>query len=483
MSSLSHAEYERIDIPHHVSGPISVHAFDLPVSVGKQANKTSTKGAATTITTTNRLYIFGDEHFSFNELCSPCKRSRGCKFITDFIRDRVSEAQRTGRSLDVFMEMPYVPSRGPMRRHLLSDWDKLMRMNASPQKSTSDSAGAAALFKRIFGSVPVNRQSASVYVGVFSQLWKEFYHHLYDDDFKRHHAKASNVRFHYCDARYEPNVKRILPIQPRWVHEKLPTLDKIKRVMNAFVFGKDFERDIAAVMTEGEASRVIVRETLSDKQHKIAKQFHKLEDGPIKTALRKYINDRIDEIIDILKHDVCFEDGAHIISHGRGGRRGESNEDSKESSRHDPWLPTLRAQHAMFYESAFEVTVRLGLWLILMDVYLICRLLRFAAQRPSSRGGTSIVYVGDAHAEFYVHFFKKYLDMVPVICRDRHSPRALKRCVSMSRQTGTCKNDAANGDHERSDSRSRLSRRRDRRRAELDLSTLVSKNFQASMYA
>ena len=64
---------------------------------------------------------------------------------------------------------------------------------------------------------------------------------------------------------------------------------------------------------------------------------------------------------------------------------------------------------------------------------LVARLARFCTSREGA-GGESIVYVGNAHAEYYVAFFADYLGLAPVICQPigAVTSKRLKRPSRMS---------------------------------------------------
>jgi hypothetical protein len=95
---------------NRISGPVSAHVFDMPTG-----NEEPT-----------RLFVFGDAHNSFENLCAPCDAADGCVDIVEFVRLAVGDAKLRGRALDVFMEMPYVMRDGPSRRSWLASLDALM---------------------------------------------------------------------------------------------------------------------------------------------------------------------------------------------------------------------------------------------------------------------------------------------------------------------------------------------------------------------
>ena len=80
------------------------------------------------------------------------------------------------------------------------------------------------------------------------------------------------------------------------------------------------------------------------------------------------------------------------------------------------WQQKVGIAHEQFYRASYKLVMQLAVHLVLMDAYLVCRLLRFCT-RPEAAGGESIVYVGNAHAEYYVSFFQDYMGLTPVVCQ------------------------------------------------------------------
>jgi hypothetical protein len=394
-----------------ISGPVSVHVFDLEREGARPPN---------------RLYLFGDEHFSYDNLCSPCVSTEGCTSIVAFIRSAAKAAEAAGVSLDVFMEMPYVMPKGGVRKALLTEMDQLMAKDPGPKVQ-----GVQAIINRVLGVNPV-------YTGVFSLLYKEYRDRLYDDDLKKT-ATDSLVRFHYCDARWEPHVRKLLQSRASWLSEHVPTVEKLQALLHGFLFSRDFAGDVRRVFGNLDLIDPNALSVLSKEQggmglpvHKIAKQFLRLQDGPVKLAVQQYLEDRVSEVAQVLRDDV----GYGMVP----------TQDDNEAI--PGWLQYIRQVNARTHEQNLAITMELGVWVLLMDAYLLCRLLRFATQRPDTDGGTSIVYVGDAHAEYYVRLLRDYMRIAPRICRARSShpsqpshPKAAStptststsmRCVHMS---------------------------------------------------
>jgi hypothetical protein len=398
--------------PRFVSGPVSVHEFVL------------TEGG-------HRLIIFGDEHFSYESLCQPCDMGT-CQSVTRFIRAHVERAREAATSLDVFMEMPYVVPRGPQRDAMLRHLNAFMKRNAGPE---AEQGLLNKVVHRIVGSTPF-------YVGVFSQLYKEFARDIYDDAHKSAAGRQGpgSVRFHYADARTEPNVRALLPGEADLFHKHVRTADALSYLLHAFLFGRDFESDVRQVSSS--LASQLVSSALSGlpgssgrrKLHKVAKQYHRLRDGPVKAAARAYLEERIEEAVSVMREDVHVDSGAHTLA---------TADERATPSHNRPWLSNLRKFNHDLYRTAFQLGMRLSVHVVLMDAYLLCRLLRFAMQTPETSNGTSIVYVGDAHAEYYVRFFKDHLGLTPLACQTRHitSPDK-KRCVDLAaaaKRRGSCR--------------------------------------------
>ena len=73
--------------------------------------------------------------------------------------------------------------------------------------------------------------------------------------------------------------------------------------------------------------------------------------------------------------------------------------------------------HERFYRACFPYVMSLGVHVVLMDAYLVCRLTRFCGQGGAGErgGGVGIVYVGDAHADYYAAFLRNYVGLEPVV--------------------------------------------------------------------
>jgi hypothetical protein len=202
----------------------------------------------------------------------------------------------------------------------------------------------------------------------------------------------------------------------------------VRAFVSAFVFGTDFIADMTGLFGVELATKLIDKEALSalgaGKRcvHKIAKQLHALHDGPLKAAVKGYLAERIDEVVRIMHRDVAFD--LH-------------NEEASTMMTPVPsWLGLLQKWQSEYYTAAFVVAMRLGVQVLLMDAYLVCRMLRFSVQ-ASVGESTSIVYVGDAHAEFYVRLLRDHLHIRPFLSVPMHAvkppAKGTDRCVKLAR--------------------------------------------------
>ena len=422
-----------MEVPALVSGPVSAHVFQIPSG--------------------GRVFIFGDEHVGYENLCAPCGAGNDCADIVTFVRRAVDAARRdpTAKPLDVFMELPYVVKDGPERRRYVRAIDARMAHDPvvfRPKKKTDGSnnnkktwrmwggggegnaaaVDRAAMMARVLGDSPR-------YIGVFSQLYREFRDDFYpvDDDaaFAKH-----NVRFHRCDARHESHVGRLLPfIDPVRFHRYVRTSDQLHEVLRAFLFARDFAGEIGRIFGTREAARVLLHMD-AGRPHKVAKQFHALPEGAAKAAVKRYLEDRLEDAVSVARSDLGFDGGPHVLA---AAREAQSKARVRPHQDHMLWLRQMRVLHGTFYEAFFPDVMRFAAQLLVMDAYLLCRLLRFGCATP---GGVSIVYAGDTHAEYYASFFKDYLGLEPTVCSKLTSHRSLPetsdRCVRLSPPASQC---------------------------------------------
>jgi hypothetical protein len=445
--------------PALISGPVSAHVFDIDGT---------------------RLFIFGDEHFAYDNLCQPCDSRNDCKDIVRFIRGLVDDTKASADTLDVFMELPYVVRDGPGRRRWLRFLDAVMgpdgrdpkdvfplksrALEASPKgegrgarwpfwgggsrvsrvskvskvseaSRRSEARGVtSAMVARVLGNSPK-------YIGVFSQLYREFRNDLYGENDK---SQQQRVRFHYCDARHEVHVQRLLPyIDPVRFHRYVRTSDQLREVLRAFLFARDFPAEARRIFGTREAARVLTWDAAASSSglmHKVAKQFHALPGGALKDAAKRYLDDRIDDAVSVARLDLNFDDGPHILAAAAEAASGGTGPKSEDLA----WLWRFRVMHGQYYAAFFPEVMRFATHLLIMDAYLLCRMLRFSFASPKAgERRTAVVYAGDAHAEYYVSFFKDYLGVKPSVCAKLgpeagRPSRATDRCVRMASRPATC---------------------------------------------
>jgi hypothetical protein len=329
-------------------------------------------------------------------------------------------------------------------------------------------------------------------IGVFSRLYAEFGAELYDDDLKVRRQSNGTVRFHYADARYEPHVQRLLPYDMDAAailafHRRLGTARKVGDLLHALFFSPDFPAAVAALelpaswvdpsvlpTASGQARRTTGRPTgtgrprgsrsgsSSSRQwhpHRIAKQFLSVAAGPLRDALRRYGEDRIAAAVVSLDLDLGYGAAGHVLAATERPSAG-AGKNKHDQSVHWADLRELRVHHGELFVRAFEVVVGIFVRVLVMDFYLLCRLVRFsmapvvaprasrASKIPSKPPSdpatpvaprTAVVYVGDTHAENYVMFFRDYLGLRPAVCKKHrflHVAQGVSsRCVELSPPT------------------------------------------------
>lgn len=341
-----------------ISGPISMYTFSLPQQ-------------------DHEVIIFGDMHFSYNNMCpKPCQAPE-CETITSFIQRYVASAKESKRSLDVYVELPYVTKSGHPLKPL-----QLEKVSKATSENVLDLEDATTR-KGVLGGVRL---------GILGHLFKMFGKHMYDDETKVL-GNASNVRFHYADARHEQNVVRMIPAD---VDRLVARLDgdgsRMVQVIVGMIFGNNFGSSLSV-----EDQKALFPDSLSTwrgrQVHKVAKQFLKLAPGTLKDRLRIYLEMRVNRIV--------------------------------------PWIRQLRDTYVSDPESSAEIVVYIRS--VLMDAYLLSRMVYYATLKKAL-GGSSIVYVGHAHAMEIVSFLQEYAQLPPELCdkgRDikTNDPEKPQRCV------------------------------------------------------
>ena len=392
-----------LDHVKRISGPASYYVFEMPGSK-------------------NSIYLFGDYHFSYANQCTNCSSDDSCKPIADLIQHALKDADETQTSLDVFMEFPYVVADGDARERVLSRIDDIFRKD-----SRGDVKNA---LSKIFGKTPE-------YIGIFSLLYKRF-----SDRFYKHvPSHHNNKRFHYSDARFEFNVKRFLsPTNDKWIemfHRRVPDVKTFRRVLEAFVLGhyrNAFQDEMYSVFGSDIS---VFEQSLTSKRkggkrtlHKISKQVHKLP-PTYRAKAEEYIGEKLDAICQILEEDLRYEDGVRLLT-----------ADPASMDLRDGTLVYIRASRLINYTGIFTIFMELIVQTIMMDVYLLCRMLYYASKENH---GASIVYAGDYHIGVYADFLARYLKLKPLGCNapvmpiamdDQQVQSMVQRCVHVN--LGTC---------------------------------------------
>jgi len=321
-----------------ISGPVSMHTFNLP-----------THG--------HEVIIFGDVHFSYDNLCpQPCQKPE-CETITAFFQRYVASAKDSGRSLDVYVELPYVHRSNPLKQRQVDGVEKAVSENVLD-----------------LSEILPRKKKRMMSIGILGHLFRVFGKHLYDDNTKVI-GDAVNVRFHYADARYEQNMARLIPADVDRLVARLGDDDgsRIVRVLAAMIFGSAFGPSLSL-----EDQAMVFPESLSTwrgrKVHKVAKQFMKLPQGTLKDRLRLYLEMRVNRVV--------------------------------------PWARQLKISHDNLESSELLVVYIRS---VLMDAYLLSRMLHYALLKRAI-GGASIVYVGHAHAMEIVSFLQEYAQLPPELC-------------------------------------------------------------------
>lgn len=388
-----------------ISGPVSYHIFQYAINL-------------------NTIFLFGDVHFSHNNQCIECHRDKSCFHIVDAVKYFEEDAHRRNTTFDVLMEFPFVSGKGPDRDQFLAKLDQHFIKN-------SKSSAASRMLLRLFGK-------STQYIGIFSSLYKHFAHRFY------YHPPGHNqIRFHYADARFEYNVRRFFsPVSVKWIymfHNSIKSITQFRRLLEVFLIGyrsrRSFQDQISEIFGPDHPP---LNQSLSSKRpggpktlHKIAKQVYKLPPD-LRAKVEAFISDKLDNICAILSEDIQYEDGIRLlnIKHASRDRAGLQ----------DGTLAYIRAYRLKHYMAFFSIFMELITQTVMMDVYLLARLL-FNASRPESAHGVTLVYAGDYHISVYADFFNRYLNMQPLGCHvSSFSPRLsskdiqkmVQRCVVMN---------------------------------------------------
>lgn len=399
-----------------VSGPVSVRAYDVPCGGGGSSG-------------TNRVWIMGDEHFSYQNMCKPCDAQGVCCNVVSFVDDAVARAVAAGTQLDVLLELPYVPRGGDERVLAMRRWQRLM---------DSDRGSRLRKFKD-------GRKSRKSYLGMLAVLYHKYGWYVYDSGKggtarrtgRKPSMAASNIRFHYADAREEPNVQAMLPLAPDRLLRKVRTCGQIRQLLGAFLFSDDFARSVAGLGLEPADPNALSALAPGGPRvaHKVAKQFLRVPQAAVGAA-REYLDDRVGDAVEVLRADLGFDLGAGVLQRGMAAARQAAADTAAGRVPHmmhgvmPMWLQRVRGLHEQFFRRSYRSVMQLAVHLLIMDAYLLCRLLRYCC-RPQAAGGECIVYAGNTHAEYYAEFFESYLGLRPVVCRPLQQVATVRRLSRM----------------------------------------------------
>lgn len=388
-----------------ISGPVSAYTYRLNASAATRQQLRQ-----------HTILLLGDVHTSYKNTCDDCDTDPECTSLVDFIKRLDDESRRNNTPLDVYLELPVVPKREALRSSIIRRVDKFLMKNAS--------AGTALM--EFFGIRPR-------YIGQFSPIFRAFRDRIY-----HHHdntARSPQQRFHYTDARLDLMIQILVSHpatqDPVEFHRRYD-IDDVRELLLAFLLSDDFVRDVGKVIGDDHIVDKLMRRVGPDVLttyrgkvvHRIAKQVHKLPTPRLREALRAYIRDCVERMCDKLRNVLHYDKVRESVLTSSGKLSGR-------------------------YAALFRTFVTLDVQLVLMDTYLLARMLRFATTGKQSDRGISVVFAGDAHIVNYRTFFERYMQLeASSVC---HVPRrrsndgifkspsryadTFQRCVRVDAQT------------------------------------------------
>jgi hypothetical protein len=333
-----------------LSGPVSAYVFDVVTA------KYSTH--------TSRLYLFGDHHFSFKNLCAKedCLEADGCIEVADFIE---SLSTMPEVETDVFLEVP---------------WEKIPILN---RKDSLINARSRDTDSKKF------RQHA----GVLGLLFSRFRTRLYQGPIITSPNKTKNQdsRFHYVDVRTESIISGLPPTVDKFA-KMAPTSEDVRHTIRGIMF----------------------------RQGKVAKQFHKLahvkDVTHLQVRVHMYLDTQLDKVVCALRDELGYDSVPtdSSVSDDRGSRILER----------------------------FSPIFVLGIRTLVMDAYLLCRVLFYMFMYQGHHGilhKRSVVYAGEMHINFLADFFRQLDGVVTethsvgkkISANSKH-PNSASRCVPLS---------------------------------------------------
>jgi hypothetical protein len=318
----------------------------------------------------HEIIIFGDMHFSYTGMCKPCN-PRECETITLFIE----RYAKTKKSLDVFLELPYVTRNKVIKKMWVNQIDTVTQRNVDNLQYIDHGEG-----ERV--------------IGIIGHLFRVFKKNLYDDETKMT-GNVRNVRFHYADARHEHNVVRMIPSDvDRLIKQTDGDIGRIVTTMRAMIFGIDFASSLSSLtVRERQITFPFSLSTWRGRPvHKVAKQFLKLPAGEMKNKLKSYLEGRLEDVERTIRN-------------------------IKQTKARATQIP-LNDEMLIYIRT------------IIMDAYLLSRMMYYA-NLDRTVGGASIVYVGHSHSIEIVKFLRDSIGLQLISCDpgsniDTHHPR---RCM------------------------------------------------------
>lgn len=400
------------DSIERVSGPVSFYKFRLPES-------------------DHTMFLFGDMHFSYDNMCEGCKKSPSCATIVEFIDSKVADAKASGTSLDLFFEFPLIPGTVVNRGAYVDDNERFFMSDGTISTKMSNA------LRRISGASPA-------YIGVFHTLYAKYgrqtYRHSSDTgrgDGKKDgesapvQGNARGVRFHYADARSEDNVRRFLSWRKwksilHWAHDfqtRIKDTGDMRRLLEVFLCGHragalPFQEGLRAVW--GSDGVGVEKSWLSSFggrcMHRTSKQVAKLPPH-LRRLVDRYIDDSIDMVCRVLEKSRHND---HVFAYQKFRQAlAEYYIDETKSKR----LKRRAEKYAYFFAFIMSLCVLIPI----MDVYAIARMLKYAHE---NKGGTSIAYTGAYHTDQYARFFREYLGANVVDCSSvPYYDEDVPRCV------------------------------------------------------
>jgi hypothetical protein len=306
------------------------------------------------------LYLFGDVHFSYRNVCSPLASSPDS---TVPLMDIVSHAM-VDQGAHLFIEYPYTSK---AMRALPKEWRWYEdRLRDALSMDSAPSAHLKNVLSRLFG-VP------GPVTGMLSKLYEAF---PYD-----------HPNVHCIDIRSEPNVhawdsamhfaedsKELYPVASDLFDTC--TAERIRAWLNAFVHEDAFLPAAHEALSGLAADRYLSCKTLTRRRHPIRAKLTSLSPTAARQAAEKFADATI----------------ADVVTSYRRLR--------------------LNRRHARESSASCVRQFVQGAQVALMDIYAVCCILE---ELHSPNKGPLIVYAGDYHTQAYQRFIKQHFRIRPTL--------------------------------------------------------------------